>query len=260
MNKIAVVTGANRGLGFETSRQLAQQGYHVILTSRSIEKGQAAVEKLCQQGLNVTFHPLDVTDQASVEKLAIFLKQQFNRVDVLVNNAGVDLDRQDTNNVLETQIDTLRQTMETNVYGPLRLCQALVPLMKANDYGRIVNVSSILGQFNRMQHSDCPGYRVSKLALNAFTRIIADELRGTNIWVNSVCPGWVQTDLGGINAPRPVEQGVETIVWLATLPEDLKNGGFFHTGLAKVFRKLSQALPERVVSGGFFRDRKPIPW
>ncbi len=154
---------------------------------------------------------------------------------MLVNNAGIYIDYQaDSNSILNAKVDTLRQTIETNVYGVLQITQALIPLMKEQNYGRIVNVSSGMGQLNDMQGGS-PGYRVSKTALNALTRIFASELKGTNILVNSVCPGWVKTDMGGSEAPRTPEQGVDTIVWLATLPD----------GSA---------------TGGFFRDRQPIDW
>jgi len=229
--RVAVVTGANRGIGFETCRQLAKKGIQVILTSRDRANGEAAVEKLQAEGLDVSYHPLDVTDSDSVQRLAEFIKSEFGQLDILVNNAGVLLDSSDT--VLSTKIDTLRQTMDTNLYAPLLLCQALIPLMKHN-YGRVVNVSSGAGQLSDMT-SGYPSYRISKTALNALTRILANELKGTNILVNSVCPGWVKTDMGGANAPRTPEQGADTIVWLATLPD---NGP----------------------TSGFFRDRQPIPW
>ncbi len=229
--RVAVVTGANRGIGFETCRQLAKKGIQVILTSRDRAKGEAAVEKLQAEGLDVSYHPLDVTDSDSVQRLAEFIKREFGQLDILVNNAGVSLDSSDS--VLNTKIDTLRKTMDTNLYGPLLLCQALIPLMKHN-YGRVVNVSSGAGQLSDMT-SGYPSYRISKTALNALTRILANELKGTNILVNSVCPGWVKTDMGGANAPRTPEQGADTIVWLATLPD---NGP----------------------TSGFFRDRQPIPW
>jgi len=231
--KIAVVTGGNRGIGFETCRQLAKQGLHVVLTSREPEKGQRAVETLSSEGLNVTHHPLTVTDTDSVAQLAAFLQDEFGRVDALVNNAGVYLDAEGSS-VFEAEIDTLRQTLETNVYAPLQLAQAIVPMMRQQNYGRIVNVSSGMGQLTQMG-GGAPGYRLSKTALNALTRILAAELEGTNILVNSVCPGWVRTDMGGESAPRSPEQGADTIVWLATLPDGSP-------------------------TGGFFRDRAPIPW
>ena len=230
--RVAVVTGGNRGLGFEACRQLAKQGIQVILTSRDTTKGNAAVEKLQAEGLDVVCHALDVTNADSAQQLAEFVRDQFGHLEILVNNAGVLLDP--GSNLLNTQMQTLQQTLETNVYGPLQLCQALVPLMKTHNYGRVVNVSSGAGQLSDM-NGGYPCYRISKTALNAITRILAIEMQGTNILVNSVCPGWVRTDMGGPNASRTPEQGVNTIVSLATLPD---NGP----------------------TGGFFRDRQPIPW
>lgn len=236
IKRIAVVTGANRGIGFETCRQLAKREFQVVLTSRDESKGKAAANQLQQEGLDVINHVLDVTNHESVEQLAKFIREKFNRLDVLVNNAGVLLDYSGNSDgsIFNAKIDTLRETMDTNVYGPLMLCQALIPLMKAENYGRVVNVSSGAGQLSDMT-SGYPAYRISKTGLNALTRILANELKGTNVLVNSVCPGWVKTDMGGANAPRTPEQGADTIVWLATLPD---NGP----------------------TGGFFRDRKPIDW
>jgi NAD(P)-dependent dehydrogenase (short-subunit alcohol dehydrogenase family) len=235
--KIAVVTGANRGLGLETCRQLAQLGLTVVLTSRDRAKGQAAADELRAQGLNVRFHALDVTDAKSIGQLGEYLANEYGRIDILVNNAGVFLDPiggsdPSASSVFRADIDTLRTTMETNLYGPLRMCQALIPLMQGS--GRVVNVSSGMGQLSDM-NGGCPGYRFSKTALNALTRILADELQHTRIKVNSVCPGWVRTEMGGRNATRSVEEGATTIVWLATLADDGP-------------------------SGGFFRDQQPIPW
>jgi NAD(P)-dependent dehydrogenase (short-subunit alcohol dehydrogenase family) len=233
--KVAVVTGGNRGLGFEASRQLAKKGYQVVLTSRDEAKGKAAAQKLQAEGLDVIFHALDVTNDESSQQLAEFLHEQFGKLDVLVNNAAIYIDSQTGgNSVFDAKIDTLRQTMETNVYGVLRVTQALIGLMQKQNYGRIVNVSSGAGQLTDMG-SGVPTYRISKTALNALTRILANELQGKNILVNSVCPGWVKTDMGGPNAPRTPEQGVDTIVWLATLPDE-------------------------GATGGFFRDRQPIDW
>lgn len=234
---IAVVSGASRGLGFETCRQLGKQGYRVLLTARDQVKGKAATDLLRKEGLNVDFYPLDVTEAESVSVLADHLDRNYGRLDVLVNNAGVFLDPMppddpSASSVFRADLATVRYSMETNAYGPLRLCQALVPLMRGR--GRVVNVSSGMGQLTEM-NGCCPGYRFSKAALNALTRILADELRDTRIKVNSVCPGWVRTEMGGPGADRSVEEGADTIVWLATLPDDGP-------------------------SGGFFRDRRPIPW
>jgi len=234
---IAVVTGANRGIGFETCRQLARRGLRVILTSRDPDKGRQAAETLHGEALDVHHQPLDVTDPDAVARLAAFIDREFGRLDVLVNNAGVFLDRGPGDepavlSVFAADVELVRDSMETNLYGPLRLCQKLVPLMQGK--GRVVNVSSGMGQLSEM-NGCCPGYRLSKTALNALTRILADELKDTQIKVNSVCPGWVRTDMGGANADRPVEKGAETVVWLAT-------------------------LDDQGPSGGFFRDRQPIPW
>ncbi|MGF1645088.1 MAG: SDR family oxidoreductase [Thiotrichales bacterium] len=234
--RIAVVTGGNRGLGLETCRQLARQGAVVVLTSRDLEKARVAVDRLAQEGLRVDPQPLDVTDGASVANLAAYLQGRYGRVDILVNNAGILPDTAgasgDGASVFRADIDLIRHAIETNTLGPLRLIQALVPLMQG--CGNIVNVSSGMGQLSEM-NGGYPAYRLSKTALNALTRICADELQDTRIKVNSVCPGWVRTDMGGPNAIRDVEEGVETIVWLATLPSDGP-------------------------SGGFFRDRRPIAW
>ncbi|MCL1472648.1 SDR family oxidoreductase [Argonema antarcticum] len=237
--KIADVTGANRGLGFETCRKLAQQGIQVILASRDEQKGKTAAEKLQAEGLDVKFYPLDVTSADSIEHLAQFIRNEFEKLDILVNNAGIAKDplEHPQGSVFNAKISTLRETMETNVYGPLLLCQALIPLMKEHNYGRVVNVSSGIGQLSGMDEMSTtyPGYRISKTALNVVTRMLANELKGTNILVNSVCPGWVKTDMGGPNAPRTIDQGVDTIVWLATLADDGP-------------------------TNGFFRDRQPIDW
>jgi NAD(P)-dependent dehydrogenase (short-subunit alcohol dehydrogenase family) len=235
-NKIAVVTGANRGIGFETCRQLARRGMKVILAARDEARGRAAVDDLRREGLDVGFGSLDVADPESVGAFAGFVQKEHGRVDVLVNNAGIMLEKHDSGfpTVFKARIETLRETMETNVYGALRVVQALRPLLPdRGDGARIINVSSGMGQLTDM-NGGYAGYRLSKAGLNALTRILADELKGTAIRVNSICPGWVKTGMGGEGAHRSTEQGADTIVWLATEP----------------------AIP----TGGFFRDRKAIPW
>jgi NAD(P)-dependent dehydrogenase (short-subunit alcohol dehydrogenase family) len=231
--RVALVTGANRGIGFETTRQLAKQGIKVILGSRNPEKGEAAAHKLRQEGLDVIAHQLSVTDAGGIKILAELLESDFGRLDILVNNAGILPDGHH-GSVLNTDLGAIREAMETNTYGPILLAQAFVPLMKKHGYGRIVNVSSGMGQLEDMG-GGYTAYRLSKVSLNAVTRILAAELEGTSIKVNSVCPGWVKTDMGGAGATRSVEAGADTVVWLATLPE---------------------AGP----SGLFWRDRNPIPW
>jgi NAD(P)-dependent dehydrogenase (short-subunit alcohol dehydrogenase family) len=231
--RIALVTGANRGLGLEIARQLAAAGHQVVLTSRDAANGRAACASLAAAGLGVTYRRLDVTSARSIKSLAAFIASQFGRLDVLVNNAGVMLDPRGTR-FLDSNPATYRTTFETNVWGPLLLTQALLPLMQKNRFGRIVNMSSGLGQLTGMDNST-PAYRMSKTALNALTCIVAAETKGSNILVNAACPGWVRTDMGGAGASRSVEEGADTPVWLATLPD----GG---------------------PTGGYFRDRRIIAW
>ena len=232
MQRIALVTGANRGLGFEICRQLAGRGIHVILTSRDAERGRTAFAQLQAEAADVRYHQLDVTCSESIDRFNQFVEQEYGRLDILINNAGVML--ADQGSFFETNLDTIRATMETNVYGPLRLCQVFVPLMKHHNYGRIVNISSGMGQLSDMG-GRYTAYRMSKTCLNVLTRTLAAEMKGTNTLINSMCPGWVRSDLGGAWAPRSVEQGADTAIWLATLPDDGPQGGFF-------------------------RDRKAIPW
>lgn len=231
--KVAVVTGANRGIGYEICRQLAQKEITVVLTSRDEAKGRMAVAQLRSEGLETEFHQLEVTDGPGIQRLAHYLERKYGTADILVNNAGIMIDPKGST-LMSAELKIMRQTWDTNVYGPLLLCQALIPLMRRKNYGRIVNLSSGLGQLSEMG-SGTPAYRMSKVALNSVTRMLSAELKGTDILVNSMCPGWVKTEMGGSGAPRTVEQGANTAIWLATLPH----------GSA---------------SGGFYRDRKAIPW
>ncbi len=227
--RVALVSGGNRGIGLEIVRQLAGRGITVILGSRDEERGRAAAEGLSG---DVVVRQLDVTDEGSVARLASFVEDEFGRLDILVNNAGISND--DGQRGMNADLDRVREALEANLFGAWRLCEMAIPLMQRGGYGRIVNVSSGMGALEDMGGGS-PGYRVSKTALNALTRILASELRGSGILVNSVCPGWVQTDMGSPRAPRPVEEGADTPVWAATLPK----GG---------------------PTGGFYRDRRPIPW
>lgn len=226
--RIAVVTGGNRGLGKEVCRQLAQGGDHVVLCSRDREKGEQAALELGREGASVDVWTLDVSRQGSVDELARWLRERGGRVDVLVNCAGVSGGGYDRS-LLSVGDEEILETLQTNFFGALRLCRALVPLMKDRGYGRVVNVSSGMGQLSDMG-AGSPAYRVSKTALNVLTRVLARELEGTDVLVNSVCPGWVRTDMGGARAPHSVEEGARGIVWAARLERGGPSGGFFRHG------------------------------
>jgi NAD(P)-dependent dehydrogenase (short-subunit alcohol dehydrogenase family) len=224
--KVALVTGANRGLGLETCRQLAQLGLTVIMGSRDFTKGRAAAKQLIERGLDIIVYELDVSDQSHMGRIAHQIEQRFGRLDVLVNNAAILYDTWQS--AFSADLDVVNQALTTNLFGPWKLSQLCIPLMKRNRYGRIVNVSSGAGSLHYMTNGS-PAYSVSKVALNAFSRILAADLRGTGILVNSVDPGWVATDMGG-RGGRPVEEGAKGIVWAATLPDNGPSGGFFFDG------------------------------
>lgn len=232
MEKIALISGANRGIGLETCKELAQLGMKVILTSRDPIQGQAALSEITEMDSKIVYHQLDITDQDSIDKLQTYIKKEFGRLDVLVNNAGIYLDQGIS--VFDLSAKELQKTLDVNLFGAFRLSQAFIPMMRSQKYGRVINVSSGMGSLEEMGGMNA-AYKVSKTALNALTRVFAGELLNTNIKVNAMCPGWVRTRMGGPAAPRSLEQGVDTIIWLATLPEDGP-------------------------SGGYFRDREPIPW
>ncbi len=203
----------------------------VILTCRNPEKGEEATEKLNAAGHAAVFHPLDVDDPESIKALFEHVEEKFGWLNILVNNAGIMLDPRETNggaasSSLTASVETISNTFRTNTLGALQMCQLAIPLMKRAGFGRIVNVSSGMGQLSDMG-GGYAAYRISKTALNAVTRIFAEENQGTNVLVNSVCPGWVRTDMGGPGAQRTVDQGAETITWAATLPDDGPTGGFF---------------------------------
>jgi NAD(P)-dependent dehydrogenase (short-subunit alcohol dehydrogenase family) len=228
---VIVVTGGNRGIGFEICRQLTAREARVVLTARKRTAGEAAVKKLAGGKRAAAFHPLDVTDGKSIEHLSEFLKETYGHIDVLINNAGIIAEGEAP--ALKVDLATVREALETNALGPLHLAQNLVPLLKSGSSPRIVNMSSGMGALadNYGGHA---AYRMSKTLLNAVTAILAAELAGT-IAVNSVCPGWVKTDMGGRNATRDVAEGADTAVWLALdAPATL--------------------------TGKFVRDHKVIPW
>lgn len=226
--RTALVSGANRGIGLEVCRQLGRQGHRVLLGARNLKQGEEAAALLRGEGLDAEPVLLDVADPESVGHLAA----ERHAVDMLVNNAGVG----SAFGVATLELDetALHATLETNLLGAFRLAKAFVPGMAARGWGRVANVSSGMGQLADMGGGSLD-YRISKAGLNVLTRVLARELADRGVKVNSACPGWVRTDMGGPNATKPVEEGADTIAWLATLPDDGP-------------------------TGGFFRDRKPIAW
>jgi NAD(P)-dependent dehydrogenase (short-subunit alcohol dehydrogenase family) len=223
--RVALVTGANRGLGLETSRQLLANGLHVVLAGRDEGALARALRSLRQDEEHAMTVSMDVTDVASIKRAQQAIARRFGSVDVLVNNAAVLLYEDEA--VLSIPSDAYRRTFDTNVFGVIDVCRAFAPEMALAGYGRIVNVSSGAGQLATMS-TYAPAYSMSKAALNAFTRILAHTYRGSGVLVNAVDPGWVRTDMGRPSAPRSPQEGADTIVWLATLPEDGPTGGFFH--------------------------------
>jgi len=227
---VALITGANKGLGLEIARQLGQQGMLVVLGARDQAKGAAAVAGLVKQGIDAHAVKLDVTSKDDVAALPAFFKEKFGRLDVLVNNAGVSEWRAD-------DVDSFRRVFEANVFGAVAVTYALLPLLKQSSAGRVVNQSSVLGSLTTLQTKPemfgnfvVPSYTASKAALNGFTVALAHKTRGTALKVNSAHPGWVKTDLGGKEAPMEVGDGAKTAVTLATLPADGPTGQFFHLG------------------------------
>ena len=229
MKKVALVTGAYRGLGLETVRQLLDRGYEVVLTARSRERAQASFKELSTEYSSVHYHDLDVSSRDSVTAIKAFVTEKFGRLDILVNNAGINYDT--WHSAEAADLEEVAQTLDTNLMGAWRMCQAFVPMMKSQGYDRIVNVSSGAGAIEGMG-AGTPGYSVSKAAMNVLTIKLAAEMQGRNVLVNAVCPGWVRTDMGGSAAPRSVEEGASGIVWAATLNDNGPNGGFFRDGKA----------------------------
>jgi len=230
-NRVALITGANKGLGFEIARQLGHQGVTVALGARDKAKATEAANKLTGEGIDAHAVKLDVTNEADVAALPDFFKSKFGRLDILVNNAGINLD------FGGMTIDAFRRTYETNVFAPYFITQTLLPLLKASPSGRIVNHSSVMGSMAVVGDSSrfplemiAPAYCSSKAALNMLTITTARTLEGTNVKINSAHPGWVKTDMGSDRAPMEVVDGAKTAVALALLPDDGPTGGFFHLG------------------------------
>ena len=228
---VAVVTGANRGIGLEVVHQLAQRGMRVFLGAREAAKGEVAARTLTREGLTILPHQLDVIDQQSIDRLLADVTDQFGRLDVLVNNAAILYDNWQQGSTAD--LETVQKALDTNLFGAWRMCETFLPLLRRSHAGRIVNVSSEGGSLTSMG-GGTPAYSVSKASLNAMTRILAAEQRGSGVLINAICPGWVATEMGGAGG-RPVSEGAAGIVWAATLPD---NGP----------------------TGGFFRDGKPLPW
>lgn len=233
-SKIALVTGANRGLGLEVCRQLAQQGVSVILTARDRQKGEQAAQQLLEEGLEVMVKPLDVADDQSVAQLVRDLESNLPQLDILINNAGINFDFQQQ--TLAADLDDVQNTLNTNLFGAWRMTQACLPLLEKSQHGRIVNVSSGAGSFNgprglQEQGGGLPAYGISKVALNALTVKLSRSLLETGILVNAVCPNFTATYPGTEEmGARPVPEGAAGIVWAAMLSDDGPTGGFFRDG------------------------------
>ncbi|WP_263368428.1 SDR family oxidoreductase [Edaphobacter bradus] len=237
--KVALISGANKGIGFETARQLGKQGITVILGARDLAKGEAAAATLKKEGIDTRAIKLDVVNPADVKAVAEKIEKEFGRLDILVNNAGIALESFFGNSTLDTSEEALRKTFDTNFFAVVAVTKAMLPLLRKSEAGRIVNVSSILGSLSLQATEGSPiyeakifSYNASKAALNAYTIHLAHALKGTKIKVNSAHPGWVKTDMGTDAAPMEIVDGAKTEVELATLPADGPTGGYFHLGEA----------------------------
>jgi NAD(P)-dependent dehydrogenase (short-subunit alcohol dehydrogenase family) len=222
-NRVAVVTGGNRGIGFELCKELSKVGCRVVLTSRNEEYGKQALAKLGDDK-NIVFHKLDVTDSQDIVALRDWILKTYGRVDILINNAGIYLD--EGTSVFNVDEKIVKETLDVNFYGAFNMCRAFVPIMRENGYGHIVNISSGFGAMSEMAGYHA-AYRISKAALNALTLIMADELRDGNLKVNAVCPGWVNTDMGGKTAPVSAEKAAKDIVHVALMDKEGDTGSFY---------------------------------
>ena len=232
--RVILVTGANKGIGFETARQLGRAGHTVLVGARDAAKADDAVARLGAEGITAHALVLDVNSSASIAQAAKHIEEKFGKLDTLINNAGVWLEPWGIN-TSEVSLDLWRKIFDTNLFAVVEVTQALLPLVRKSDAGRIVNLSSILGSLHMHADPSSPVYNMksvaydtSKTALNQYTVHLAYELRETSIKVNAAHPGWVKTDLGGAGAPMEIVDGAKTSVWLATLPADGPSGGYFH--------------------------------
>ncbi|MGG1325064.1 SDR family oxidoreductase [Priestia megaterium] len=226
-NKVALVTGGNRGIGYELVRQLAMDGFKVILTSRNSETGHEAVQKLKDSHLDVSYVVMDISNEARILKAAATVSEQYGRLDVLINNAGIYLDK--NQKLVNMNPSILEKTLVTNFFGAYHVIRSFMPLMEQQSYGRIINVSSEYGAMSEMSSSGVGAYKLSKLILNGLTQLIAAESE-SDIKINAVDPGWVSSDMGGPSAPRTPEQAARSILWLATIGPEGPSGGFFKDG------------------------------
>lgn len=234
--RVAIVTGASRGLGLGCAQALAERGYSVVMCARNANQLRQAAGVLIANGFNAANIVCDVGNETDRQQLAEFVESRYQRCDVLINNAGVFLEPHNFANqrpapALSSTTTTLQQTIAINSLGPWHLIQLLLPLMQRHDYGRIVNVSSGMGALDQMGRG-YPAYRLSKLMLNTMTHLIAQDLESSNIKINAVCPGWVKTEMGGEHATRELDQGVASIIWAAVLDQHGPSGGFFRDGKA----------------------------
>lgn len=226
--KVALVTGGNRGIGYELVKQLALKGFKVILASRDPEKGHKAVQQLRESNLDVSFVPIDVDNQESINQASTTVNERYGRLDVLINNAGVYLDENKKLVVMDPSI--LEKTMATNFFGVYHMIRSFIPLMEKQGYGRIINVSSEYGAMSEMSHPGVGAYKLSKFTLNGLTRLLAAEIHG-DIKINAVDPRWVSSDMGGPSASRTPKQAAESILWLTTIGPEGPSGGFFRDGI-----------------------------
>lgn len=237
--KVALVTGANKGIGYETAKQLAKEGVMVIAAARNEAKGKAAAEDLKQQGLNVEFLKLDVDNDADIDAAYDYINNKYGKLDILINNAGIQVESNSwaENTVENIGEQVLRETLDTNFFSVVKLTNKLLPLIKKSNAGRIVNLSSILGSLNLHANPTSPiydsklfAYDTSKTALNSYTVHLAHALKNTGIKVNAAHPGWVKTDMGTDAAPMNVQDGAKTSVELALIDENGPNGKYLHLG------------------------------
>jgi NAD(P)-dependent dehydrogenase (short-subunit alcohol dehydrogenase family) len=226
--KVALVTGGNRGIGYELVKQLAQKGFKVILASRDSEMGHEVAQKLKESNLDVSLLVMDVNNQESIRQAAITVNERYGKLDVLINNAGVYLEENKKLVAMDPSI--LEKTMATNFFGVYHVIRSFIPLMEKQGYGRIINVSSEYGAMSEMSYPGVGAYKLSKFAINGLTRLVAAEIN-SDIKINAVDPGWVSSDMGGPSAPKSPKQAAESIFWLATIGPEGPNGGFFRDGI-----------------------------